>query len=81
MAVLHKNQTRLLIKKIALSAVLAVLAAWLLAILPQPVIGDTDLRAYWGAGYLLGEGEPFTDYELMQDVQRELTGWPLETGR
>ena len=50
------------------------------AVLPPPTFGENDLRAYWGASYLLRHGQSFTDYEVMQQLQRQQTNWPDQNG-
>ncbi len=73
-----RGRSRLLWAAAAL-LLLAVLVV-LTGLLPEPPAGKTDLRAYWGAGFLLREGESFTDYDRMARLQQTATGWPVENG-
>lgn len=50
------------------------------AVLPRPTFGENDLRAYWGASYLLRHSQSFTDYQVMQQLQRQQTHWPAKNG-
>ncbi len=41
----------------------------------QNVIGTGDFRPYWSATYLLSQGKDFSNLNLMDQVERQLTGW------
>lgn len=52
------------------------LAVLLMSPLPLPDrIGAVDFRPYWSASLLLARGQDFSDPTLLDDVERNLTGW------
>ena len=69
---------RLLLNK---KTILFLLATLLLAfILFYPLtgsfnVGVYDFRPYWSASYLLSQSQDFSDLDLMDTVERTLTGW------
>lgn len=77
---MSKILNRKILKIVVFCTIFVILVVWLTRFLPSPAFGNTDLRAYWSAGYLLARSDSFSDYGRMQQIQIELTGWPPENG-